>query len=167
MKEKKGFRGRKEARKANIEAREKYVELKQAGVDSVSNTKESIAIRAYEMRKKKKKFILKKEKSLSAVLFPGVSPVEYEHGELVPIFAELVESHKTQVPYSYYSRNLPFCPRPNPAHARKAKRKNLGAKLQGARTELSPYDLTVLEDTPCTAICEVPLRADSRQLAYL
>jgi len=54
--------------------------------------------------------------------------VEYERGELVPIFAELVASHKTQ---------------------------------------LSPYDLTVLEDTPCTAICEVPLRAGSRQLAYL
>jgi len=164
--EKRPLRLRTERKQAEAEAKEKYKQLKQMGVDSVSNTKESQAVRAYEMRKKKKKwFLKKKEKSLSHVLFPGVHPVEYSSGDAIPMFAELVESPKTQLPYQYYSKLLPFCEKPEKSLSKAAmKLRSLGAKLQGVKPELAPYAITANTNVPCTVICAATVKKKERHL---
>jgi len=98
----------------------------------------------------------RKKLGLSAVLFPGVSPEEFEEGEEIPIWVDLVESKKTHVPFEYY--DLPTCPGPTIGKAQRL-RKNLGAKLQGHNQQPSPYDIRVLEDRPCTATCMVKIGA--------
>jgi hypothetical protein len=80
-----------------------YKEKRREGVDEVSNTEDAVMLRNYRLRNKKRKgLIRKKEVSLSQILFPGVSPEEYVAGEQVWIYADLVESKKTQVPYEFY-----------------------------------------------------------------
>jgi len=122
-------------------------------------------MRAYEMRKKKKKgFLVKKEKSLSSVLFPGVSPVEYEDSEPVPIFAELVESRKTQVPYKFY--DLPICEPMEENGSAKAKfKRSLGAKLQGQASVVSPYSVSVKSSKGCTPLCQITI--GSKKLRWM
>ncbi len=93
------------AQQKKLEAREKAIKMakmKASGQDVVGMTKEAAELRSYELRKKKKKGILKrKEASLAQVLFPGASPEEYVAGERIPAFVELVESKKTQLPFEY------------------------------------------------------------------
>jgi len=132
----------------------RYVELRKQGVDEVSNTEEAAALRNYRLRSKKRKGLLRKrEASLASVLFPGVSPQEYQMGEDVIIYADLVESRKTQVPFEFY--DLPVCPRPN--LKLKRIRKNLGAKLQGHDTKPAPFGIKVKQAKGCTPICLVTL----------
>mmetsp|Transcript_1496 Transcript_1496/g.2689 ORF Transcript_1496/g.2689 Transcript_1496/m.2689 type:complete len:723 (-) Transcript_1496:121-2289(-) len=144
---------RKEVKQKEAEALEKYIELKEKGADEVSNTDQAVALRNYQLRKKKMKGVIrKKEVTLAQVLFPGVSPEEYDLHEEVPIFAELVESKKTQVPFEYY--DLPVCAIPSIAKKYK-KRKNLGSKLQGRDPKPSPFPASVGNDVGCTPICKV------------
>lgn len=132
----------------------KYVELRKQGFDEVSNTEEAAKLRNYRLRSKKRKGILrKKEASLASVLFPGVSPQEYKEVEDVVIYADLVESRKTQVPYDFY--HLPVCPPPSLTF--KKVRKNLGARLQGHDVKPTPFALKVKQDKGCTPICLVAL----------
>jgi transmembrane 9 superfamily member 2/4 len=132
----------------------KYVELRKSGHDEVSNTEEAAAMRNYRLRSKKRKgLIIKREASLAQVLFPGVSPEEYQDNEDMVIYADLVESKKTQVPFEFY--DLPTCPPPN-LKVKKV-RKNLGARLQGHKITAAPFSLKVKQNIGCTPLCLVTL----------
>jgi len=132
----------------------RYVELRKQGVDEVSNTEEAAALRNYRLRSKKRKGLLrKKEASLASVLFPGVSPQSYYMGEDIAVYADLVESRKTQVPFEFY--DLPVCPPPDLKFKRI--RKNLGAKLQGHASKPAPFGIKVKQQKGCTPMCLVSL----------
>jgi len=101
-------------------------------------------------------FRKKQDTSLASVLFPGVAPEEYSPGENLPVWVEMVESKKTQVPFHYYA--LPVCPGP-PVGRTQRMRKNLGAKLQGYNIKPSPYEVKVLFPRGCQPICQVNMSA--------
>lgn len=148
-------REKKEVAKAELAT---YKEKRRQGADEVSNTEEAVMLRNYRLRNKKRKgLIRKKEASLSQILFPGVSPEEYEPGEQVWIYADLVESKKTQVPYEFY--DLPGCPYSFESgfKKRRRERKNLGARLQGHDMKPAPFELHTGKDRPCTPMCLVQL----------
>lgn len=131
-----------------------YKEKRREGVDEVSNTEDAVMLRNYRLRNKKRKgLIRKKEVSLSQILFPGVSPEEYVAGEQVWIYADLVESKKTQVPYEFY--DLPGCQLNIESGLKKKRRerKNLGSRLQGHDMKPAPFDLFTKQDKPCTPMC--------------
>lgn len=131
-----------------------YKEKRREGVDEVSNTEEAVLLRNYRLRNKKRKgLIRKKEVSLSQILFPGVSPEEYVAGEQVWIYADLVESKKTQVPYEFY--DLPGCQLNVESGLKKKRRerKNLGSRLQGHDMKPAPFDLFTKQDKTCTPMC--------------
>ncbi|KAL3914437.1 MAG: hypothetical protein SGILL_006103 [Bacillariaceae sp.] len=143
-----------------------YKDLRRQGVDEISNTPEAAMLRNYRLRNKKKKgLIRKKETSMAQILFPGVSPEEYGDAEQVWIYADLVESKKTQVPYEYY--DLPGCPLHLESEGRKKKRmrKNLGARLQGHDMKPAPFDMYTLKDKPCTPMCMV--RLEGKKLRWM
>eukprot|EP00978_Attheya_sp_CCMP212_P032262 scaffold125091_cov53-Attheya_sp.AAC.1 len=145
---------REEVNQLVAETRERYIRLNEKGTDEVSNTDQAVALRNYQLRKKKMKGVIRKKEVTPAqvLIFPGVSPEEYDLNEEVPIFAELVESKKTQVPFEYY--DLPVCSIP-PFAKKYHKRKNLGSKLQGRDPKPSPFPVSVGNDVGCTPICEV------------
>eukprot|EP00529_Nitzschia_sp_RCC80_P009737 CAMPEP_0113523676 /NCGR_PEP_ID=MMETSP0014_2-20120614/45826_1 /TAXON_ID=2857 /ORGANISM="Nitzschia sp." /LENGTH=772 /DNA_ID=CAMNT_0000421769 /DNA_START=109 /DNA_END=2427 /DNA_ORIENTATION=- /assembly_acc=CAM_ASM_000159 len=146
---------KKEVAKAELQT---YKDMRRKGVDEISNTAEAAMLRNYRLRNKKRKgLIRKKEASLSQILFPGVSPEEYMAGERIWIYADLVESKKTQVPYEFY--DLPGCPLPTETKlGRKIRqRKNLGARLQGHDMQPAPFDLVTGQNKPCTPMCLVKL----------
>ena len=150
---------RKELRAQESLAAEKYAMLRQQGADEVSHTAEAAAMRKYQLRKKKRRGILRRrEKDLASVLFPGVSPELYEDREEVLMFTDLVNSKKTQVPFEFY--DLPGCPAPRMTEARqKRQRKNLGARLQGIELKPAPYTMRVKTDIPCTPLCLNKIKA--------
>lgn len=147
-----GIRDRGKVRKAE---KEKYLELRRQGVDEVSNTAEAAALRAYKLRSKKRKgLVRKRQATLADVLFPGVAPVEYRPNESVDILVDLVESKKTPIPFEYY--DLPFCARVEDTSARQRRneRKNLGSRLQGHDLQSAPYrSIRVTQDQGCTPLC--------------
>ena len=134
---------------------EAYHQLKAKGIDEVGHTKESAALRHYQLRKKKRKgFFRKKEASLAEVLFPGVTPELYAPRETVFMITDLVQSKKTHVPFEFY--DLPVCEMPAMSDFRrrhKTQRKNLGARLQGVELKPAPYTMEVLENQGCTILC--------------
>jgi hypothetical protein len=143
-----------------------YKDLRKKGFDEVSNTAEAAMLRSYRLRNKKKKGLLrKKDSSLAQVLFPGVSPEEYLPNEQVWIYADLVESKKTQVPYEFY--DLPGCPyKVETAVSKKRRqRKNLGSRLQGHDMKPAPFNLFVKQDKECTPMCNV--RLDGKKLCWM
>jgi len=145
----------KERRERLREQKEKVEALVADGHDAVSYTPESAALRNYELRKKKMRGILRKrEKSLSSILFPGASPEEFSENEVVPIYVDLVESRKTQVPFKFY--DLPTCPEP-PRERIKGFRKSLGNRLQGHQLMPSPFDIKAMLPVSCTPLCAVTI----------
>mmetsp|Transcript_2025 Transcript_2025/g.2484 ORF Transcript_2025/g.2484 Transcript_2025/m.2484 type:complete len:719 (+) Transcript_2025:55-2211(+) len=133
---------------------EEYAALKSKGVDEVSHSAEAAAIRHYQLRKKKRKGVLRRETDLATILFPGVSPEQYNDNESVLMYVDLVTSKKTQVPFDFY--DLPTCPQPDSANVRKVKqRKNLGARLQGHEILPAPYVMKVKQDMGCTPLCQI------------
>lgn len=100
----------------------------------------------------KKNPLRRKKDDLASILFPGVSPEEFLDGEEIPMWVDLVESKKTQVPFQYY--DLPTCQGPSIKKAA-GFRKNLGAKLQGHNLKPSPYDIFGKVDLDCQALCMV------------
>ena len=135
----------------------KFEDMKKSGVDMISDTKQAAALRSYELRKKKMRGMFRKrEKSLSSILFPGLSPEEYQKYEAIPMNVELVESRKTQVPYKYY--DLPVCQPPDEsAPMRRKIRRNIGSRLMGSKPQASPYQVAVGKDMGCTPICVVTI----------
>jgi transmembrane 9 superfamily protein 2/4 len=146
--------GKVRARIAKEEA-ERYADLRRQGQDEVSHTVEAAALRKYQLRKKKRKGLLRKrEADLASVLFPGVSPELFSPSEEVLMFTDLVNSKKTQVPFEFY--DLPGCPRPKMTDPRKRRqRKNLGARLQGIDLKPAPYTMMVKVDIPCRPLCQI------------
>jgi len=135
-----------------------YKKKRRDGADEVSNTDEALMLRNYRLRNKKKTGLLRKKKAtLSQILFPGVSPEEYLPNEQVWIYADLVDSKKTQVPYEFY--DLPGCPfKPDfGGKKRRRERKNLGSRLQGHDMKPAPFNLFTQENKPCTPMCHVKL----------
>ncbi|GAX11113.1 hypothetical protein FisN_9Hh204 [Fistulifera solaris] len=157
-----GLRKRRERRKREAAA---YIKLRQAGISEVGHTKEAKALRDYKLRKKKRKglgVLRKGDKSLAASLFPGVTPEAYQPGEKVYMITELIQSKKTHVPFQFY--DLPGCGEPSflktfERQAKRHQRKNLGARLQGMGLNPAPFEMRVLENKGCTALCEVNLPA--------
>ena len=149
---------KKTRKQKKAEAREKAVKfanMKAAGQDQVSMTKEAAELRSYELRKKKRKGLLKRrEASLAQVLFPGASPEEYSEQEPIPAFVELVESKKTQLPFEFY--DLPTCPEPaEKIQKRFRQRRNLGSRLMGHKLQMAPYNFPTKKDKDCTPLCVV------------
>jgi transmembrane 9 superfamily protein 2/4 len=133
----------------------RYIELRKQGVDEVSNTEEAAALRNYRLRSKKRTGLWrKKETSLASVLFPGVTPQNYQKSEDIVMYANLVESRKTQVPFEFY--DLPICQQPTLKVERGFS--NLAARFQGHGSNTpAPFSLKVLQDKACTPICVVSL----------
>ena len=149
----------------NKEAAARYLEMRRQGVDEVSHTAEAAAMRHYQLRKKKRKGLLRKrDASLAQVLFPGVSPVEYTFHEEVIMFTDMVNSKKTQVPFEYY--DMPVCKPPTLTAVRKSKmRKNLGSRLQGLELKPAPFVLKVKQDHGCRPLCQVHI--GGRKLGWM
>jgi transmembrane 9 superfamily protein 2/4 len=155
-------------RERESEEAEAYAALRKQGQDEVSHTAEAAALRSYQLRKKKRKGLLrKKETSLADVLFPGVAPELYRNGEDMFIITDTVQSKKTHLPFEFY--DLPGCPPPVLTNFRRTRRrharKNLGARLQGMGLKPAPYNLKVKQDAECTAVCEVEL--EPHQIRWL
>jgi len=154
---------KKEVDKAELEA---YKKKRRDGFDEVSNTVEAVMLRNYRLRNKKKHGLLrKKQASMSQILFPGVSPEEYLPESQLWIYADLVNSKKTPIPYEYYE--LPGCPyqAESSAKQRRREKKNLGSRLQGHDMKPAPFNLFALRDTPCTPMCAVKL--EGKKLRWL
>lgn len=150
-------REKKEVAKAELEA---YKQKRRDGFDEISNTEEAVMLRNYRLRNKKKKGLFrKKQATLSQVLFPGVSPEEYEEDEPIWIYADLVNSKKTPIPYEFYE--LPGCTYQveNSAKKRRREKKNLGSRLQGHDLKAAPFSLFTLKNKSCTPMCKVTLEA--------
>lgn len=146
-----------------------YVELRKQGVDEVGHTPEAAALRNYQLRKKKRKGLLRrKSASLTDVLFPGVSPELYVDNEPVFIITELVQSKKTHVPFEFY--DLPGCPQQPMQNFQRIRkrhaRKNLGARLQGVDLNPAPFQLKVMQDVPCTPLCD-PVTLPAHNVRWL
>ena len=139
--------------------KERYVEMRKAGQDEVSDTADAAALRNYRLRNKKRKGLLRrKQTTLAQVLFPGVSPNNYRPGELLFVLTDLAESKKTPIPYEYY--DLPMnCDAPKFASAEQSvlrnimERQNLGSRLQGHKVEPAPFTIRTLENQPCKIAC--------------
>jgi len=156
-------REKKEVAKAELNT---YKQKRREGFDEVSNTNEAVMLRNYRLRNKKKLGVLRKrDASLSQILFPGVSAEEYLPGEEVWIYADLVDSKKTQVPYEFY--DLPGCPfqTETAAKTRRRERKNLGSRLQGHDMKPAPFKLFTKQDKTCTPMCHVKL--EGKKLSWM
>jgi len=140
----------KEVAKAELET---YKQMRIDGLDEVSNTQEAAMLRNYRLRNKKRRGILRKrEASLAAVLFPGVAPEEYFPDAPMIIYADLVESKKSPVPFEFY--DLPGCPLPDSI---RRLRVNLGSRLQGHSVKPSPFKIYVKKNMECTLLCQAQL----------
>lgn len=144
------------------------LELKNAGVSEVGRSPEAAKLRHYQLRKKKRKGLLRrKEADLASVLFPGVAPELYAPNEEVFMYTDMVQSKKTQLPFEFY--DLPGCGMPTMTAQRsmhRAKqRRNLGARLQGHELKPAPFVLTVKQDQKCKVLCQV--NADAKQVRWV
>jgi transmembrane 9 superfamily member 2/4 len=136
----------------------KYMELRRAGVDEVSHTKEAAAMRDYQLRKKKRKGLLRRRQAdLASILFPGVSPENYMPNEPIWAITDLVHSKKTQVPFEFY--DLPGCPKPEGKNWMTSlkQRRNLGVRLQGNELMPAPFPLRVTQHESCKPLCRVSI----------
>ncbi|KAI2490182.1 Nonaspanin (TM9SF) [Fragilaria crotonensis] len=132
-----------------------YVGLQEQGIDEVSNTHEAAAMRNYRLRSKKRKGLWRtKEASLASIIFPGVSPKEYQESEDIVMYANLVESRRAQIPVEFY--DLPVCQPPFLKSNRGFH--TLSALLQGHDDNpQAPFPLKVKQDKGCTPLCLVSL----------
>jgi Endomembrane protein 70. len=110
--------------------------------------------------------------SFTSLLFPGTIPEVYHEGDYLPIFVELVESRKTQLPVKFFQ--IPgVCRAPSKEEIQQAeldnvkiKRNNLGQKLMSSQsTQLTPYFIKALKDQFCTSLCQSHL--NSKNVKFL
>lgn len=109
-------------------------------------------------KRKKKGLFRKKEVTLSSVLFPGVSPEEYQVGEKLPVALQNVNSIKTNLPFNYYK--LPGANQcvPGNTKLKGGKRKNFGERLMGKGKDQSPpFVFELGKDTGCVDLCTAHL----------
>ena len=123
----------------------------QAHGASLDDIKAKISLNNLSKRKRKS-ILKKKETTLADILFPGVAPVEYMMYRPIDGIVDTVTSRKTQLPIAYHK--MPVCGPKDIKFNRR--RKNLGERLMGKDLNaLAPYDITVLKDTTCAALCTV------------
>jgi transmembrane 9 superfamily protein 2/4 len=119
--------------------------------------------------RKRKGLFRKKEVTLSSVLFPGVSPEEYQVGENLPVALQNVNSIKTNLPFNYYK--LPGANQcvPDNTKLKGGKRKNFGERLMGKGKDQSPpFVFELGKDTGCVDLCTAHLsKNDVRKLQRL
>mmetsp|Transcript_7650 Transcript_7650/g.18733 ORF Transcript_7650/g.18733 Transcript_7650/m.18733 type:complete len:732 (-) Transcript_7650:43-2238(-) len=149
---------RKERLELSKKETEKYEELRADGHVEVEHSVEAEFMRKYQLRNKRRKGVFrKKHKDWASILFPGVAPELYEDGAEVLMYTDLVNSKKTQVPFGFYK--LPGCPFPKMTNSRmRGKRKNLGARLQGAELKPAPYVMEVKKSHTCMPLCQVDVQ---------
>lgn len=110
-------------------------------------------------KRKVKGLFRKKEVTLSSVLFPGVSPNDFQPNQAVEPLVDVLSSLKTQLPIDYY--HLAVC-KPDDTLYR-GKRKNLGEMLSGKiNLKRTPYSFQFMKDQSCQVICTEQL--DNRQM---
>jgi hypothetical protein len=105
-------------------------------------------------KRKRKGLFRKKEVSLSSILFPGVSPVEYQMGETLPLALQNVNSIKTNLPLNYYK--IPGSTQcvPDDTKLKGHKRKNFGERLMGKGVDQSPpFSFKLGMDEQCVDLC--------------
>jgi len=95
--------------------------------------------------------------SVQAFYLPGVAPNEYVEGGVVDLKVNKLTSVKTQLPYRYYT--LPFC---KPTQIQESF-ENLGEILEGDLIENSPYEIHMLQNVSCKALCTVPLSKEEKK----
>lgn len=157
-----------EGEKAKKMTRKERIAARKEALGKMSKEELKEFIDATNLRKRKQKgFLKKKEVTLSQILFPGVAPEEYIEGQEVPIYVDLVDSRKTQLPIEYH--RLPVCKPAKKLERKDRKRKNLGEKLMGHNVQqLSPYELKIMEDKSCEKLCTLHLKEkDVRKMKKL
>lgn len=124
-------------------------------LENVESNQKMHTINIYNLRKRKQKGLFKKRQvSLSSVLFPGASPNEFQRGQEIPIWIDLVDSRKTQLPFEYY--DLPVCPAHMAINKFTRHRKNLGERLGGHHVaKPAPYNIYLRKDIRCNILCNV------------
>ncbi|KAI2502588.1 Nonaspanin (TM9SF) [Fragilaria crotonensis] len=124
-------------------------------------------MRNYRLRSKKRKGLWRtKEASLASIIFPGVSPKEYQESEDIVMYANLVKSRRAQIPVEFY--DLPVCQPPFLKSNRGFH--TLSALLQGHDDNpQAPFPLKVKQDKGCTPLCLVSLSPErrSKELCHL
>lgn len=92
-----------------------------------------------------------------ASLFPGLTPNDFERGESLNIFANKMVSSKNRLPYDVMT--LPFC-KPSEDRVKQLSqskdngRLGIGQILQGERSRLTAYQISMLNDQNCNFLCE-------------
>ena len=148
---------------------------KEGNADHVSMTKEAGILRAQHLAKKKSKPLFsvlthKQSDDFTSLLFPGTTPEEYSQGDRIPVYVELVESRKTQLPINYFQiPGMNTCPEMIPSkqdleemgNTSKNKRKNLGQRLMSSQGhKLVAYKINTLENKSCTPLCQSSIPAN-------
>lgn len=95
----------------------------------------------------------------SAFYLPGVAPTSYGKGTPVPLNVNRLTPSESEtdaqlhnvISYDYYHREFQFC---QPADAPKYVSESLGSILFGDRIMSSPFELKMLENETCKALCE-------------
>ncbi|KAG2193602.1 hypothetical protein INT47_012980 [Mucor saturninus] len=99
----------------------------------------------------------------SAFYLPGVSPHDYEKGELVTLNVNTLSPSSSQqvksvISYDYYNEKLHFC---KPPKGMQEQAESLGSIIFGDRIFNSPFELKMQQDTACQLLCETePIPAD-------
>eukprot|EP00929_Paragymnodinium_shiwhaense_P067223 TRINITY_DN33847_c0_g1_i1.p1 TRINITY_DN33847_c0_g1~~TRINITY_DN33847_c0_g1_i1.p1 ORF type:complete len:632 (-),score=137.09 TRINITY_DN33847_c0_g1_i1:145-2040(-) len=96
-------------------------------------------------------------RSCDGFYLPGVAPREYHDGNAVDLKVNKLTSVKTQLPYRYYT--LPYC---RPTVIQESV-ENLGEILEGDAIENSPYELKMLHDETCKALCTQALTQEEKK----
>lgn len=136
-----------------------YAELHDQGIDDVSNTKASSAMRNYRLRSKKRTGLLfKKDASLSSLIFPRVPANDYQPGDNIEIYTDVLDSIDSPIPFSFKDLSL-ACTQPEPSSPKRGPPipdgSALGAELLGHTFGPSPVSLKVGENKGCTPICVI------------
>ena len=77
---------------------------------------------------------------------PGLNPIAYEEGAIVPINVNGLHSVTNVIPYDYY--DAPFC-RPVVVRSR---HESIGEMLSGENIKSSPYFVNMLHDAKCSVL---------------
>jgi len=95
---------------------------------------------------------------------PGVPIQNYENGNKIKVFANELDSIKTQLNFKYYF--LKFCEPSN--HDTSLTNENLGSKLLGESTQITPYNVRMNTTEHCQKLCTMKFDAeDVKNFAWM
>ena len=98
----------------------------------------------------------------SSLYLPGAAPQDYHDGDSIELFANVLTSIHTHMPYEYYQ--LPVCSvaskGPKPTFSG-----GFGEVFLGNRLQASPYEVVVGSDFTCKKVCDpITLSADQQKI---